>query len=161
MGARNGCGRGGDSARFSGAYLEGKRLAVGPLAHTTRAIRSGSILLAGDAAGFIDPFTGQGVYLALRAGTAAAAAVTEACAKPQRAAASLDAYCAAVTRELRLRGRLAKIVRTVVRSAALSKRVARNLDRDPTRAQSLIDAIAGCGPLEPALRVRALLGLVA
>jgi len=151
----------GNSARFSGAHLEGKRLATGPLAHTTRDIRAGNILLAGDAAGFIDPFTGQGVYLALRAGTAAARAIVEARTNAAHEDAALERYRSEMNGELRMRARLAKIVRSVVRSAPLSKRAARNIERHPERAQQLIDAIAGCGPLEPALRIRSLLGLVA
>jgi geranylgeranyl reductase family protein len=151
----------GNSTRFSNAHLEGKRLAVGPLAHATRALTTGNILLAGDAAGFIDPFTGQGVYMALRAGTAAARAVLAACREPSRAHAAVREYASDLSREFRLRNRLARIVRSVVRSAALSKRAARNLQRDPSRGQALIDAIAGCGPLEPALRFGNLLGLVA
>lgn len=151
----------GNSVRFSGARLDGKRLATGPLAHATRTICSGNILLAGDAAAFIDPFTGQGVFLALRGGTAAARAIVDACTSSARATAAIERYRMEVTRELRLRARLAKVVRSVVRSAPLSKRAARNIERHPERAQHLVDAIAGCGPLEPALRFRNLLGLVA
>lgn len=151
----------GSSTRFAGAHLEGKRLAVGPLAYATRAIARGNVLLAGDAAGFIDPFTGQGVYMALRGGTAAARAIIAAHANPASSRAAVESYAAGVTAEFRLRTRLARIVRGLVRSAALSRRAARNLERDPSRAQSLIDAIAGCGPLEPALRFGNLLGLVA
>ena len=149
------------STRFSNLHLDGKRLAVGPLAHATRAISLENVLLAGDAAGFIDPFTGQGVYMALRGGTAAARAVIAARANPPHSQLAIEAYATEVTREFRLRSRLARIVRSLVRSAALSKRAVRNLERDPARAQSVIDAIAGCGPLEPALRFGNLLGLVA
>jgi geranylgeranyl reductase family protein len=151
----------GDAARFAEARLEGPRVAVGPLAHSTRAVTTGNILLAGDAAGFIDPFTGQGVYLALRAGMAAARTIAAAVAEPSSARAAIERYSAELSGEMRRRGKLARIVRSFVGSAALSKRAARNVGRDPERAQVLIDAIAGCGPVEPALRLGNLLRLVA
>lgn len=151
----------GGSTRFSNAHLEGKRLAVGPLAHATRAITAGHVLLAGDAAGFIDPFTGQGVYMALRGGIAAAGAVIAARAHPSTSQTAIETYANEIAREFRMRNRLARIVRSVVRSGVLSRRAARNLQRDPSRGQTLIDAIAGCGPLEPALRFGNLLALVA
>ncbi len=151
----------GDAARFAEAHLEGKRVAVGPLAHSTRAITAGNILLAGDAAGFIDPFTGQGVHLALRSGTAAAQAIVTAIGAPSSGRAAIENYAADLSSEMRRRSKLARIVRSFTGSAALSKRAARNVERDPERAQILIDAIAGCGPVEPALRLGNLLRLVA
>jgi len=151
----------GDASRFAGAQLEGKRIAVGPLAHAVRAVTAGSVLLAGDAAGFVDPFTGQGVYLALRAGILAAQTIRAALKTESLAPSALRSYESELVREMRARNRLARIVRTFMRSPALSKRAARNLERDPGRAQMLVDAIAGSGPLEPALNFGNLLRLVA
>ena len=151
----------GDAARFTGAQLEGKRIAVGPLAHSTRGVTAGNVLLAGDAAGFIDPFTGQGVYLALRGGIAAARAIAAAVAMPSSGRAVIENYASELSSEMRHRSKLARIVRSFTGSAALSKRVARNVERDPERAQILIDAVAGCGPVEPALALGNLLRLVA
>ena len=45
---------------------------LGPLAVDARAAGVPGLLLAGDAAGFIDPMTGDGLYLALRGGRLAA-----------------------------------------------------------------------------------------
>jgi geranylgeranyl reductase family protein len=151
----------GDAARFAQAQLEGKRVAVGPLAHSTCGITAGKVLLAGDAAGFIDPFTGQGVYLALRGGIAAARAIAAAVAAPSSAPAAIARYASEFSGEMRRRGKLARVVRSFTGSSMLSKRAARNVERDPERAQVLIDAIAGCGPVEPALRLGNLLRLVA
>jgi flavin-dependent dehydrogenase len=142
-------------------YLDGKRIAVGPLAYATRGFIAGRVVLAGDAAGFIDPFTGQGVFLALRAGIAAAQAVEGALKTPSAANGLLERYESTLARDMRLRERLARIVRTVMRSPLLSKRAARNLGREPARAQVLIDALAGCGPVEDALRIGNIVKLVA
>ena len=42
-----------------------------------RKIQKGNILLAGDAAGFVDPFTGEGIYYALKSGDLAAQKIIE------------------------------------------------------------------------------------
>jgi len=38
----------------------------GPLAYRVKAPRAGGVMLVGDAAGFYDPFTGEGIFTALR-----------------------------------------------------------------------------------------------
>ena len=80
---------------------------------------------------------------------------------PSAASGLLERYESTVTRDMRQRERLARVVRTVIRSPLLSKRAARNLGREPARAQVLIDALAGCGPVEDALRIGNILKLVA
>ncbi len=52
--------------------------AVGPFARTTTRATADGALLVGDAADFYDPFTGEGIYAALRGAELAAAQVTEA-----------------------------------------------------------------------------------
>lgn len=51
---------------------------VGPLARRVRRVAGPGFLLVGDAAGFLDPFTGEGVYRALRGAELAAEAVEHA-----------------------------------------------------------------------------------
>jgi flavin-dependent dehydrogenase len=58
--------------RFAGAALEGPIRVLGPLAVESPACGLPGLLLAGDAAGFIDPMTGDGLHLALRGGWLAA-----------------------------------------------------------------------------------------
>jgi flavin-dependent dehydrogenase len=48
---------------------------VGPMARRVRQVAGPGYLLVGDAAGFLDPFTGEGVYRALRGAELAAAAI--------------------------------------------------------------------------------------
>ncbi|MEO6914197.1 MAG: NAD(P)/FAD-dependent oxidoreductase [Candidatus Baltobacteraceae bacterium] len=62
---------------FDGVERIGKRVAVGPLAHRTRALCAPRVILIGDAAGFVDPFTGQGVMLALGSAIAGAQAIIQ------------------------------------------------------------------------------------
>ena len=62
------CGAGRTSSRPVGQFL-------GLGAATYRPAADTRVLLAGDAAGFVDPLTGEGIYGAIRSGQAAAAAV--------------------------------------------------------------------------------------
>jgi flavin-dependent dehydrogenase len=60
--------------RFAHSVRESTVTSVGPLAVDARAAGMAGLLLAGDAAGFIDPMTGDGLSLAFRGGLLAAEA---------------------------------------------------------------------------------------
>ena len=64
----NRCGAGRDFSQPVGQFLGLGAAAYRPLASTR-------VLLAGDAAGFVDPLTGEGIYGAIRSGQAAAVAI--------------------------------------------------------------------------------------
>jgi menaquinone-9 beta-reductase len=59
-------------ARFEGARIDDDVRVLGPLASEARAAGVAGLLLAGDAGGFVDPMTGDGVHLALQSGVLAA-----------------------------------------------------------------------------------------
>jgi menaquinone-9 beta-reductase len=65
------------SARFADARAVGPATMLGPMAVDTIAVGEPGLLLAGDAAGFIDPMTGDGLHFALRGAELAAAIVKE------------------------------------------------------------------------------------
>ncbi len=62
------------------AHVSGQHLGLGGHIYVPR----GRVLLAGDAAGLVDPLTGEGIYSAIKSGQAAAAAVM-ACGEPETA----------------------------------------------------------------------------
>ncbi len=64
--------------RLAGARREAPVQAMGPLAYRVSAPRAPGVLFVGDAAGFYDPFTGEGIYTALRGAELAAEAIVRA-----------------------------------------------------------------------------------
>jgi flavin-dependent dehydrogenase len=64
--------------RFAGARFAGAPVMLGPLAVDVRDVGVEGLLLAGDAAGFIDPMTGDGLRFAVRGAELAAHAAVEA-----------------------------------------------------------------------------------
>lgn len=52
--------------RLHAASLTAPPRCLGPLAHCATRLAAAGLLLVGDAAGFLDPFTGEGIYAALR-----------------------------------------------------------------------------------------------
>ncbi len=70
------------AGRLRGALRVSPWLAVGGLRFGARGPRAGPILCAGDAAGSIEPFTGEGMSIAIASGLLAAGAILEAPCDP-------------------------------------------------------------------------------
>src|SRR5207248_10687182 len=64
--------------RFASARLASPPVVLGPLAVDAQNAAIDGLLVAGDAAGFIDPMTGDGLRFAIRGGELAAVAALEA-----------------------------------------------------------------------------------
>ncbi|GGG88836.1 NAD(P)/FAD-dependent oxidoreductase [Paenibacillus radicis (ex Gao et al. 2016)] len=64
--------------RFHHAEIEGEVLACGPFERIVRSAALEGMVLVGDAAGYYDPMTGQGIYRALRSAELAAPALMDA-----------------------------------------------------------------------------------
>ena len=57
------------ASRLAGAERVGGIRGIGPMAHRARRVFGDGFVLVGDAASFLDPFTGDGIYEALRGAT--------------------------------------------------------------------------------------------
>src|SRR5690348_16843972 len=66
------------AGRLAGATLVSPVVATGPFASRARRVWTSGAALVGDAADFFDPFTGEGIYAALRGGELLAASVIRA-----------------------------------------------------------------------------------
>lgn len=119
--------------------LVGKRVAIGPLAHATRAPALPNVYLVGDAAGFLDPFTGQGVSLALSSAALAAEAILR---------GGHDAhlrYARAYLKRFASRARIAGLVSTLLKAPWLTPLAARTLQKSPYLRERFMRSITGAG----------------
>ncbi|HEY7898103.1 MAG TPA: NAD(P)/FAD-dependent oxidoreductase [Gemmatimonadaceae bacterium] len=143
---------------LSDRFAESERIepvrATGPFASsTTRAWAHGAALV-GDAADFFDPFTGEGVYSALRGGEllapfAAAAAVGES----RAAARALAEYERARRAEFRGKWLVEKLIAGTVAVPALINHAARALSRRKEMADLLVGVAGDFVPPSQVLRV--------
>lgn len=145
---------------FAAAQRSGPRAAIGPLAHAVRAVAAPGVLLAGDAAGFLNPFTGQGVFLALTSAENAARAIvalTRGEASEERAFAR---YADERSADFAARKRLSSAVGALIDIAPLARRAAAKLARSPRLSATLLDALAGLRSPQSALTAAVLGKLV-
>jgi flavin-dependent dehydrogenase len=110
------------------------------------------VLLVGDAAGFLDPFTGQGVFLALTGAERAADAILAALRDPAREAAAFAAYARWRTNDVAWRRRLCATVALLIDVPPLARRAAVRLARFPDVAATLVGALGGAIPPRHAFR---------
>jgi flavin-dependent dehydrogenase len=92
---------------------------VGPLARRVRGVSGAGYLLVGDAAGFFDPFTGEGIVDALRGGELAADAIAVALEAGDPSATSLARYDRARAEAFARKRRAAWLVQGFVRAPRL------------------------------------------
>ena len=146
------------AGRFDARRVVRRVLATGPFARWSRltVARGGGALLVGDAADFFDPFTGQGIYSALRGAELAAAAILETLAT----GASLDPYARARRREFMGKWMLERMIGLAVGWPALIERVVGRLARRPGLADLLVRATGNCVPARAVLNPRVLANLV-
>lgn len=137
-----------------GAAPEGELAVTGPFRHAPRRTSAPGCLLVGDASGYFDPFTGQGVYRALATARAAAEAVRGVLAEPRREARHRRAY------ERELRGivepgrRLQRAIDSVLRHPGITDLVGRWLGRRPDLVERLLDVTGDRRPARDLLRLR-------
>lgn len=110
--------------------IEAGPWASGPFDRPVRRRWAPGAVLVGDAAGYYDPFTGEGIYRALRSAELAAVAVAEVLDSngPEPEWAPLARYEAAWRREIRASVWVQRCVETVVSRAELGGPVLRRLD---------------------------------
>jgi menaquinone-9 beta-reductase len=135
--------------RLTRATLVAPPRAIGPLALVARRAWAPGALLVGDAAGFYDPFTGEGVTLALRSAELAAQTADAALASGRTA--DLEAYERARRDATRDKFRLNRLLQHVVAWPGLADSVARRLARRPDLADQLVGIAGDFVPARSAL----------
>ena len=114
---------------------------VGCFGHHTKRATAGGAVLVGDAATFIHPFTGEGVYFALRGAQLAADAIGAALERGDVSARGLASYDRARRGELLPRYRLCDLVQRIVHSPALLGWSAERLRRSGPLTETLLRAV--------------------
>ena len=126
--------------RFAAAERVSPVVATGPFAARARRAAVPGAILVGDAADFFDPFTGEGIYAALRGGELAAeSAVAYLAANREGERRRVcDAYEAARRTAFGGKWTVERIIGTVVAHPILINRAARGLSARPDLADLLV-----------------------
>ena len=151
------------ASRFARAERISPVRATGPFASSTRRAWHPGAALVGDAAEFFDPFTGEGIYTALRGGELLGPYVHAALHAPNRreADAALAAYDRCRRREFAGKWRVERLVALAVGVSPILNRAARVLARRRHLADLLVGVAGDFVPARELLRPRFLLQLLA
>ena len=148
--------------RFDHAERVSPVLVTGPFACVSRRAWAPGAALVGDAADFFDPFTGEGIYAALRGAELLAPRIVDALAASNARGAdeSLQAYDRTRVREFSGKWAVERIVGAAVSFPALMNVAARSLALRPHMAHTLVGVTGDFVPAHEVLRPGFLLRLL-
>ncbi len=149
------------AAMFATAKRETPVRATGPFATSAKRAWAPGAALVGDAAEFFDPFTGEGIYTALRGGEILSEHALQSLRAPtvRTADAALKAYEKARRREFSGKWKVERMIGAAVAFPALINRAARVLSRRSDMADLLIGVVGDFVPAREVLRPGYLLSL--
>ena len=133
---------------------------IGRLGHRGAQPAGDGYLLVGDAAAFLDPFTGEGIYEALRGAQLAAPVISQALRAGDVSARALDPYRSERRRVFTMKRQLCWVVQGFVHSPAAMNYVTRRLDRRDALGLELTAALGNFRPAHTALSPRFLARLL-
>jgi flavin-dependent dehydrogenase len=146
--------------RFIGAERVEDVRATGPFATVSRPAWAPGAALVGDAADFFDPFTGEGMYAALRGGEMLAPFIVEALrSRPQEEASALAAYETARRSEFGGKWKLERIVGMAIAYPYFLNNAAKALSRRKEMADLLVGVAGDFIPTSLVLNPRFLFNL--
>lgn len=139
--------------------------ATGPFASAARRAWAPGAALVGDAADFFDPFTGEGIYTALRGGELLASHVVQSMSDrtardPSAGDRAIRAYDAARRAEFSGKWRVERLVGAAIAFPALINRAANVLSRRRDMADLLVGVVGDFVPPREVLSPRYLLRLL-
>jgi flavin-dependent dehydrogenase len=139
------------ASKLAGAERVGGIRGVGPMAHRARRVAGDGFLLVGDAASFLDPFTGDGVYEALHGAHLAAPIAAAALRAGDVSAGQLAPYRAARRRAFWARRRVAWLVQGFISTPGLMDYATARLAQRQTPSTTLSGVLGGLRPAHEAL----------
>jgi flavin-dependent dehydrogenase len=134
--------------------------ATGPFASSARRAWAKGAALVGDAADFFDPFTGEGIYTALRGGEILAHHLSEPLGSRKSLETALREYERARRKEFSGKWKVEKLVGAAVAFPPLINRAANVLSRRRDMADLLVGVVGDFVPAREVLRPGYLLNLI-
>ena len=149
--------------RLGAAEPETAVRAVGPFHWRARTAWTPGAVLVGDAADFFDPFTGEGIYAAMRGAELLTAYAWEAtrATRPRDADVALAAYDRCRRREFGGKWAVERAIAAAVASPVVINRAARALAARPELADTLVGVTGDFVPASEVLRPSYILSLLA
>lgn len=141
----------GVAQKLNGAERIGGIRGVGPMACRSRRTTGDGYLLIGDAAAFLDPFVGEGVYEALRSGLLAAPVASAALKAGDVSGGMLDAYRRARRREFTGKRTVSWLIQGFINNPPLMNYVTRRLAQREELGSALTGVLGGLQPARHAL----------
>jgi flavin-dependent dehydrogenase len=138
--------------RLAGLRAAGPLMAMGPLAYRVAEPRVGGVALVGDAAGFYDPFTGEGLYTALRGAELLAEVAHAALRGGECSRAALAPYARARRAAFRGKTRLTRALQALIARRSLADLAAHALARRPARLDQMLGVLGDFVPAGALLR---------
>lgn len=150
------------SGRITGAALANPALlASGPFDWPTRMVVADRVALVGDAAGYYDPFTGEGIYHALLGARLLAEEADSALRADDVSARRLRRYARRLRRAIREGRMLQRLVEFVIARPACADAAFRRLAVAPATARALTAATGNLSPPHAVLAPQSLLDFLA
>ena len=147
-------------SRLAGTRIAREVLVAGPFARTTRRSVVDGALLVGDAADFFDPFTGEGIFAALRGGALAARALANALRGGEATRAALQPYRRARRRAFLGKWAFERLVGLAATRPAVMRRFVHRTRSRQRYADLWVGAAGDYVPLRALFAPRALAALI-
>ena len=141
-------------AKLYRAHPVNRLRVLGPLACRVKQVAGDGFLLVGDAAGYYDPMTGEGIYQALKGAEMAAATAAEALRRGEATAMALEPYAVAYRQEFDPKEQVCQLLQHIVRNPRLCDFVVRQLRDRGDHIQELMGVVGNLLPAQRLLRPR-------
>ena len=132
--------------RLVGAVRVAPIASLGPLAYRVAPPSEGGVLFVGDAAGFYDPFTGEGIFSALRSAELAAETVAGALRADDVSAATLRVYERARRAAFADKARVTRLLQALIARRPMTNLAARWLVGRPRVLAALLGVVGDYVP---------------
>lgn len=146
--------------RLEHLRVERRTLTISRLSVHARRLSDAHLLLVGDATGYYDPFTGEGIYRALHGAEMVAEIALPALARDDLSAAALSAYDRRYREAFRGKRLVERIIQLAVQTPPLMNHIARTLTHRKAMADTMIAVTGDFLPASAVLRPGYLLRLL-